>query len=298
MSRVPRKTGPPDATVTFTYESAYNQLVQPGSYVSLSQYFIAHWMPRISGPGLKILIQLRSMGYYNPKAGVQRGDIDIDQKDLAALCGLSLSTLKRAFQDDEMLTQYVQRVFEVRRDPRTGRILKEHYVYVVKMDDALIPADKQRLEEMLQGKDKPSGKPQEAPKGQNELSDINPMGQNDLSGVQSEPPIGQNELFTVQNEPPLKEFLNTFTTLNISDTPAAGQVCASLFAGEELPAAKPPVVQWQELAELEQMLWREQARAELVVIHAGTGITPKPKLIEVRAHNLYEASLSKKQKGE
>lgn len=292
MSRVPRKAGQTDATVTFTYESAYNQLVQPGSYVSLSQYFIAHWMPRISGPGLKILIQLRSMGYYNPKAGVQRGDIDIDQKELAALCGMGLSTLKRAFQDDDVLTQYVQRVFEVRRDPRTGRILKEHYVYAVKMDDALIPADKQRLEEMLQGPDKPGGKPQEEPKGQNELSDDDPMVQNELSGVHSELPIGQNEPSAVQNELPLKDSLNTPITVNTSDTPgAAPKVFASLFEEQEKTGTEQPSSpSWVDLTEAARTPWLDQARGELVAIHAGSGITPKSKLVEVRARNLYEAS--------
>ena len=294
MSRVPRNAGQTDATVTFTYESAYNQLVQPGSYVSLSQYFIAHWMPLISGPGLKILIQLRSMGYYNPKAGVQRGDIDIDQKDLAALCGLSLSTLKRAFQDDAVLTQYVQRVFEVRRDPRTGRILKEHYIYAVKMDDALIPADKQRLEGMLQGPDKPGKEPEtpeNSPIGQNELSGTDPIAQNEPSAGQNEPPIAQNEPSAGQNELPLKGYLNTPITLDTPNTPgAAPEGFASLLSEEEgkEPTARP----WPDLPEPERSPWLDRARGELVAIHAGSGITPKPKLVEVRARNLYEVSLT------
>ena len=289
MSRVPRKAGQTDATVTFTYESAYNQLVQPGSYVSLSQYFIAHWMPRISGPGLKILIQLRSMGFYNPKAGVQRGDIDIDQKDLAALCGLSLSTLKRTFLDDEVLPQYVQRVFEVRRDPRTGRILKEHYIYAVKMDDALISADKQRLEEMLPGPDKMGNPSDDTPIGQNELSDNSPMGQNEPSAGQNEPPIGQNEPSAGQNELPLKGYLNTLITLNTPNTlPAVPELFASLFSEEE--RIEPTACPWADLPELERAPWLERARGELVAIHAGTGITPKLKLVEVRARNLYEAA--------
>lgn len=141
MSKRPRPQDVPDATVTFTYESAYNQIVQPGSYVSLSQYFIAHWLPEVTGAGLKILLRLRAMGYYDPKKGLQRGDIDIEQKDLAALCGLGLSTLKRAFQDDQVLPRYVQRVFEAVRDPRRGRILKEHYLYVVKIDEVRFSAN-------------------------------------------------------------------------------------------------------------------------------------------------------------
>ena len=50
-------------------------------------------------------------------------------------------------------------------------------------------------------------------------------------------------------------------------------------------------MRWQDLPEAEQQPWLDQARRELELIHAGSGITPKPKLVEVRAKNLYEVSL-------
>lgn len=298
-----RKPAAPDATVTFTFESAYNQIVQPTSYVSLSQYFIAHWMPSITGAGLKILLRLRSMGYYSPKAGVQRGDIDIEQKELAVLCGLSHSTLKRAFADDPVLSAYVQRVFEVKRDPRNGRIIKEHYLYVVKMDDVLTPEDKAKLDALLQGPDKGADNSDNSPKAQNDPSDPDPMahneppmGQSDPSGVQSEPPTAHNEPPRGQNDPPLNRShtLTTPNTFNTPDTPgAASEFSLALFSEEEpnqkeTEQASPP--RWQDLTEDQQRPFVNQARAELVAIHAGSGITPKPKLVEVRARNLYEVS--------
>ena len=283
-----RKPAQPDASVTFTYESAYNQIVHPTSYVSLSQYFIAHWMPAISPAGLKILLQLRSMGYYSPKAGVQRGDIDIEQKELAALCGMSLSTLKRAFGDDPILSSYVQRVFETKRDPLTGRIVKEHYLYVVKMDDVLTPADKVRLDGLLQGPDKGS----DLPKGQNDPSDSIPIAQNDLSGVQSEPPIAQNEPPAGQNDPSLNKEIHTSITLNTPNTAARPGGSASLF--EEKEPDKAFVMPWSSLPEKDRQPFVDQARHELALIHAGSGITPKPKLVEARAKNLYDLSLKEK----
>jgi hypothetical protein len=217
----PRPESIPDATVSFTYESAYNQIVQPVSYVSLSQYFVAHWLPDISAAGLKILLRLRAMGYYDPKKGLQRGDIDIDQKELAGLCGLSLSTLKRAFADDTILSSYVQRVFRAERDPRSGRIVREHYLYVVKMDD--VP---------------------DCPIAQNDLSVARPIGQNDLWAVQNDPPIAHFEPNSVQNDPPLNRSINTLNTLITSDTPAARpESFASLSEEEKEP--------WLALAELE-----------------------------------------------
>ena len=47
------------------------------------------------------------------------------------------------------------------------------------------------------------------------------------------------------------------------------------------------LMSWPSLPEAEQQPWLDQARRELEVIHAGSGITPKPKLVEVRARNLY-----------
>ena len=283
MSRGKRQEQGMDASVTFTYESAYNQIVHPTSYVSLSQYFIAHWMPVISPAGLKILLQLRSMGYYSPKAGVQRGDIDIEQKELAALCGMSLSTLKRAFADDPVLSAYVQRVFETKRDPLTGRIVKEHYLYVVKMDDVLTPADKAKLAVMLEGPDKGV----DLPKAQNEPSGNLPIAQNDLPGVQSEPPTAQNEPPRGQNDPSLNRSLHTSNTLDTSDTPgAAPEFSLALFEEKEPEPDKPPAPPpWSSLPEEGQRPYIEQARGELQA--ACEGVTLNPLIVEARGRNLY-----------
>ena len=260
MSRGQRKQqDQTDATITFTFESAYNQIVQPTSYVSLSQYFIAHWMPSISPAGLKILLQLRSMGYYSPKAGVQRGDIDIEQKELAALCGMSHSTLKRAFADDLVLSSYVQRVFETKRDPLTGRIIKEHYLYVVKMDDVLILEDKARLEEMLQGPDKQRADP----KAHFDPSDLPPRGQNDPRGVQNDPPTAHFDPPMGQNDPSLNRNLNTLNTFNTPDTAALpGGSTSSLFE-EKSPEPKRNVLDQLSAAEFTAL--EAEARARVIV---------------------------------
>jgi hypothetical protein len=65
---------------------------------------------------------------------------------------------------------------------------------------------------------------------------------------------------------------------------------ASLFSEPE----KNSPTAWADLPDAERAPWLKQARGELVAIHAGSGITPKTKLVEVRARNLYEASLQAK----
>lgn len=284
MSRVKRPAEGPDATITFTYESAYNQLVQPASYVSLSQYFVSHWLPGISAAGLKILLRLRAMGYYDPKKGVQRGDIDIDQQELAGLCGLSRSTLKRAFADDPILSDYVQRVFRVERDPRNGRIVREHYLYVVKMDDVLTPADRARLEQMLQGGNKPMG--------QNDPSEGDPMAQNEPSGAQSELPMAHSGLGSVQSDPPLNRSLHTPNTMNTSHTPAAAP---EVLAPPSLPEkGVPDKPHWGGLSDAERAPWLDKAERELrenfgAAVWAKTKEKGRAAIRERRAVSLYLA---------
>ena len=300
MSNVPREKGSPDR-VAFTHQSAFNEIVQPGRFVSLTHYFIANWLPKISPNGLKILTTLRSMGFYNSKSGEARGEVDIEQDELAALIEISAKTIQRAFADDQVLNKYVRRVFSVQRD-RFGRIVKEHYVYVVTMDDVLTPADQARYERLIEGPDKGPG----CPKGQSVASADDPKRHFDASDGHCVPPNGHNDASERQSVSPYKESL-TLPTENTALTPAAGpEYSLSLFSGEEkealpatvaletvtlaapeLPARRQPRP-WPQLADAEREPHFVQARRELEAIHAGTGISPKAKLIEVRARNLYE----------
>lgn len=63
---------------------------------------------------------------------------------------------------------------------------------------------------------------------------------------------------------------------------------ASLFEEEDTEPEKLAPQHWQDLVEAEQQPFVDQARAEMIAIHAGSGIAPRPKLVEVRAINLYD----------
>ena len=62
-----------------------------------------------------------------------------------------------------------------------------------------------------------------------------------------------------------------------------------------LDQAKLAEAAWPKIPEADRAPWLERAKQELVVIHAGTGINPRTKLIEARAKNLYEVSLRGKE---
>ncbi len=301
----PRITSNPRVTSTaaaqFVYDDPRAAITRPDQFASLSHYFIANWLPSITPNGLKILMRLRSLGYYQPKTGVQRGEIDIDQSQLAQQCGMGLRTLQRIFADDPVFAKYVQREFRVERD-KHQRIIREHYIYMVKMDDVLTPEDEAHLE---RGADKSRQEGAEAPIRQNGVPDEMPMRQNGISDCQNGVPMRQNDMPTRQNGASYKESLTLLTEENTSLTPAAApESSLSLFEKksnkEKTEPAKVPALSgtecnhltsWPSLLEAEQQPWLDQARRELLLIHAGSGITPKPKLVEVRARNLYESSL-------
>jgi len=137
-----RKTAPASADITLreVWESAYNEIVEPDHFTVSTVYYITHWLPKLGGNGHLIVTVLRSLGYYNRKTRTKRDGIDIEQKELAKMCGLGLRTLQREFLENQTLARFVQREFETVRD-RAGRIIREHYVYRIKMDDPLTDED-------------------------------------------------------------------------------------------------------------------------------------------------------------
>jgi hypothetical protein len=212
--------GKADAKIVPTYLNAYNEIVRPKDYVSLSVYFIKHWLPKISENGLKVLIVLRTQGFYNPTTGEKREEIEIEQKHIAEQCGFSKRTLQRTFVEDAVLAKYVQREFIEKRD-RTGRIIKEYYVYRVVMDDVMVPEDKALFNVMTEGRDKPIC--------QNGTSVGGPRRQNDISERQVVTPMCQNDAPERQNVTPYKVNPITPITENTLTTPAAPGDSLSLF---------------------------------------------------------------------
>jgi len=272
------KPQPQSVSVRFDYHSAYNEIVNPKHFVSDTLYYVKNWLPKLGGNGHLIVTVLRSYGYYDGAHGKHRDGIDIDQRKLAKECGLSLSTLQREFVKNVVLAQFVQREFVVERD-RAGRILQEHYIYRVKMDDPLTPEDQARFDALVAGPDKPIG--------HNDLSEETPMRQNDVSALQSDTPMRHSDAPALQIDAPYKGYSLTLTTENTSPTPAAPGVSALLFQEEP-----PPFPAWAALTEPAQRPYLERAQAELhkYAMEAGAARWARigPRQEEVRAQHIYE----------
>lgn len=227
----PQPDSSKSASLRFDYHSAYNEIVNPKHFVSSSLYYVQHWIRPLCANGHMIVTVLRSHGYFDTVHGQHRDAVDIDQKTLAAECGMSLSTFQREFVKNIALAKFVQREFIADRD-KIGRILREHYVYRVKMDDPLIPSDQARFEAMLQGPDKGDN-----PICHFDISGDLPMMQNDASAQQIAVPMMQNDVPDGQIDAPYNKVIPTLTTLNTLTTPTATpEISASLFPEQTSPA--------------------------------------------------------------
>ncbi len=291
-SASPRSASPritSTASAQFVYEDPRAAIIRPDQFASLSHYFITHWLPEITPNGLKILMRLRSLGYYQPKTGVQRGDIDIDQPQLAQQCGMGLRTLQRIFSEDAVLAKYVQRVFQVERD-KHGRIIREHYIYVVKMDDVLTGEDEGRLATTLQSIDKGQNEEKASPTRQNGISENTPTRQNGGMERQYGTPTRQNGGDRCQNGGSYNESLTSLTQDTPNTLGAPPELSASLLSEEEKkePTARP----WADLPEPERAPWLDKAEAELKenfggAVWAKTKEKARASIRGQRAANLY-----------
>lgn len=328
-SKVGDDSSKASAKVIPGYRSAVNEIIEPDKILVMTRYFVRRWMPILGENGTRIVLALRSLGYYNRQTGEKRDGIEIDLPELAALCGISLPTLKREFgerhdsnrktipgtRQNPALHRFVTKDRQYWRDPVTNRLLRTANIYRVMMDDPLHEDDLPRLREILEAREK-GGTVPPASKAQSEPKPPRKRGPQPASKAQSESPsdesdskkthfhqaASQSESLPNESEPTLTDDSSVpqFPLEIFRDSAAAApDFSASLFAGEEQenPAETKPVrgvppllssvPRWKELTEADQRPYLDRAQQELVAIHAGSGITPKPKLIEVRAQNLY-----------
>ena len=152
------------------YHSAAHYITEPDKLATCSRYFVRRWLPELGGTGTQIVLVLRSLGYFNWRDGETRDGIEIELRELAALVGVCVATIKREFGQarpakgdasgaarplqNPALHQFVKRDRQYWRDPVTNRLLRTANVYRVMMDDPIHPADLTRYQEILEGLEK------------------------------------------------------------------------------------------------------------------------------------------------
>lgn len=249
------------AEVVPGYHSAVNEIIEPDKVLVLTRYFVRRWMPALGDNGTRIVLALRSLGYYNRQTGEKRDGIEIDLPELAAMCGISVPTLKREFGErhdksrapvpgshqNPALHQFVKKDRQYWRDPVTNRLLRTANIYRVMMDDPIHEDDLPKLQEVLMAREK-GAQPSKAhfepksPKGR--TSPVPSKAQNESEKSQSESEAThfdsksyESESPDVECEPALiddSSLLQKTSGTSQDAAAAAPDFSASLFS-EEVP---------------------------------------------------------------
>jgi len=292
----------PDAvTVSPFYHSSVNEITQPNSYTACSHYLTRRWKRELGPTGYAILTSFRDRCFFNRKTGELRDVIQVPVTDIAEECGISEKTVRREMATNRALQRFVRAQREPVPDIRRGGWHWGPNTYQVAMDDPIHPSDEPELLEIVRRKAVEAEKVPEDPLAR--ARRLAALGQSDRTqndgGQQRSDNLterrdnltgGPDKLTAApgQIDRTLKSLDSSLPEKTLPDAAiAAPDLLASLFKDQEPDRIVPLPQRWEELAEPERRPYLDRARQELLAIHAGSGIAPKPKLIEVRAQNLY-----------
>ncbi len=283
---------PPGASLVHHYDDPRDALMTPHKFMALTHYYVDRWLPELGERGHIIVTVLRRMGYLDRERDVERGGIEIEQEELAALCGLKLRTLQREFGDEggqpvnPVLHLFVQREKQYYRNG-AGRIVREKTVYVVQMKDPVHPSDLAALQKEAEHREK--GRSRQSG-GNGEPRSRQSGGDTRQSGIPSRQSGGDTRQVGGNYKVGI-----TLNTLESHDTPAADEVSLSLFQEQEA------VRGWAQLTEAEQQPYRIQAEQELTTLFgfaewSKIGARAHDRQVYTRAETLYKAAV-KEDKG-
>ena len=303
MSTAPRTSPAPRAMASLAhhYDDPKDAVVAPHKFMALTHYYVDRWLPELGKRGHIIVTVLRRMGYLDRERDVERGGIEIEQEELAALCGLKLRTFQREFAagDDgrpvnPALHQFVQREQQYHRNG-AGRVVREKTVYVVQMRDPLHPSDQVVFQEECARREKNAAKKDEKRTEQGKTEEGAPRsrqvgGNSDARTRQ----VGGEARHIGGN---YKVILDSYIPENtLDDTGGAPGASTSSFPEKKEPE-KDATSPWpfDLLPEAERTPWLDKAERELKA-NFGADVWAKTKekgraaIRERRAANLYLAA--------
>lgn len=299
-----------DISISPFYHSAVNEVTKPNSLVFVSHYFADRWMRDLGPMGTAIVIALRSHCYQNRSTGELRNRIQLPVPQIAAEIGVSAKTIRREMESNKTLQRFVQRREEYAPGPTPQSLRMDAYSYLVAMDDPVHFLDEERLQEAIhekvrrtekggseedakararQKQSSESQKPAaQKPRGQFDHAEASRMDKLSIPPGQIVPPLVKLSIPPGQFDQAL---IDSSDSLEFKENPSS-DFSLTLFEETVEEPEKTTRTAWADLPDVDRVPWLDQARAELLAIHAGSGIPPKPRLIDVRARNLYDASCS------
>ena len=289
------------------YDDPRDAIMAPHKFMALTHYYVDRWLPELGERGHIIVTVLRRMGYLDRARDIERGGIEIEQEELAALCGLKLRTLQREFAGDEQgrplnpaLHQFVQREKQYCRNA-AGRIVREKTVYVVQMRDPLHPKDQQEFQEECEQREK--GRSRQV--GGNSEARSRQVGGEARQDDACTRQVGGEARHIGGN---YKVILDSYIPKNTSDdTGGAPGASTSSFPEKKEPDKpnapgdlRPPASAWpfDLLPDVDRAPWLEAAEQELrenfgLAVWAKTKEKAKASIRAQRAANLYLAAEKK-----
>ena len=276
------------ASLVHHYDNPRDAVTAPHKFMALTHYYVDRWLPELGERGHIIVTVLRRMGYLDRDRDIERGGIEIEQEELAELCGLRLRTLQREFSCDEVrqavnpaLHRFVQREKQYHRNS-AGRIVREKTVYVVQMKDPLHPNDQPVFEEECNRRNKGDRSRQLGGYGEVRTRQIGgEERQSDARSRQSDMParqVGGNYKVNLDSE----------LLLETLKTPAA-RPDGSLALFPDSSSDSPELTKrWDDLTEAERKPFIATAERELKAIYPERASKLNRRMVEVRAKNLFE----------
>lgn len=284
------------ASVAHRYDDPRDAITAPHRFMGLTHYYVDRWLPELGERGHVIVTVLRRMGYLDRERDVERGGIEIEQEDLAALCGLKLRTLQREFADENgrpvnpALHLFVQREKQYHRNG-AGRILRDKTVYVVQMKDPVHPSDREAFQEECRRREKGHSPGEQGRSRQ--LGGNSDDRSRQIGGEERQPDARSRQSGATARQSGGKYNVesDSYRPLETPNTPAARSDSLALFeeGGDE---REQTFCLWEDLTPAEQQPCRDQAKAALhkYALEAGPERWARigPRQEEVRARNIYE----------
>ncbi len=296
-----------DISISPFYHSAVNEITEPNKYAAHSHYLTTRWKSELGPNGYAILTSLRDRCFYNRKTGEVRNSIQVTMEEIGEECGISERTVRRELDSNLALKKFVRGQREYSPDDRRGGFRNGPKSFQVSMDDPVHPRDEEKLLEIVKRKAEEADKGSEsalerarriAASNQPELtSGQNDRTQNLQADNLSQSPVNLSERCDKLTDTPgqidrtLKSPDSLLLKKTLKDASGGSDFFASLF--QEPEKTGPPA--WADLTPQQQEPFRAQARHELLpyALEAGEKAWARmgPRQEEVRAKNLYEASL-------
>ena len=138
-----------DFTVSPCYESAREELTQPDSFRTITNYFREKWMRDLGPTATAILIALRARCYHNRKSGELRDEMSVTMAEIADEIGVTSRTVREHLSNNATLKRFVTSQQELTYDERRGGFRNSEKSFKVLMTDPIHPSDEQRMLEII-----------------------------------------------------------------------------------------------------------------------------------------------------